>query len=417
MAEKRKRIVITGIGMVSCFGSDPDLFYDSLLRGESGVKPITEFEIDDMPTKFAAWAQKVDMDAYVDQKQQRRADPYINYTIYSGKRALEQAGLLGAQIDTNRAGVIVGSGMGGMDKYYEGVSTLQNKGVRRVSPFFIPYIITNMGSGLLAAAVDYRGPNYSISTACATGTHSIVAAANHLILGDADVMLAGGVEASKNRMTVAGFVACHALSERNDAPTKASRPWDIDRDGFVIGEGCAVFVLETLEHCLARGAEDRIIAEYLGGGASCDAYHMTNLRPDGAGIALCIEKAIAHVDKERVNYINCHATSTRMGDMAEIVGIQRAFGEQCKRIKINGTKSMTGHCLGGAGAVELVATIKALERKKLHPTINLDNPEPDLNMDPCAHVAQDFPEIDICLKNSFGFGGHNACIAVGRYQG
>jgi 3-oxoacyl-[acyl-carrier-protein] synthase II len=414
----KKRIVVTGLGLVSCFGTDPDRFYDRLLAGESGVREVDKFRVDDMPTRFAAFVRDFDPEGYVDRKQVRRADIFVTYGLYAGMRALEQAGLKGEALealDKTRCGVIVGSGMGGMEMYYSGVKTLEERGVRRVSPFFVPYIITNMAGGLLATEVGFQGPNYSISTACATATHSVIAAANHIRNGDADVMLAGGVEATGVRITMAGFVACRAMSERNDDPEGASRPWDKSRDGFVMGEGCGVVVLESLEHALARGAP--ILGEYLGGGISCDAYHMTNIRPDGSGIGLCIDNMIrdAGIEKERINYINAHATSTPLGDMAEVEGIKRAFGEHRKNMRMNATKSLIGHCLGGAGAVELVATLKAIERNKLHPTINLKDPEEGLDMDVVRDEAQDF-DIDVALSNSFGFGGHNACIAVSAYR-
>lgn len=415
---KKKRIVITGMGLASCFGTDPEVFYQRLLKGDSGVKEITEFEVDDMPTRFAAWVDDFDPDELVNKKQQRRGDPYVTFTLHAGQRALQRAGLVDEQLealDKTRCGVIVGSGMGGMRKYHEGVATLHERGIRRVSPFFVPYIITNMGGALLGTEVGFLGPNYSISTACATANYSIIAAANHILSGEADVMLAGGMEGAQNRMTLAGFVACQALSQRNDDPQGASRPWDTTRDGFVLGDGGGVFVLESLEHCLARGAEDQIIGEYLGGGISCDAYHMTQIRPDGSGIALCVDKALDGVPKERVNYINAHATATPMGDMAEVTGLEVVFGDQCKKIKMNSTKSMTGHCLGGAGAIELAAVLKQIEHKKLHPTRNLKSPEEGLSFDVSAE-AVDHPDIDVCLSNSFGFGGHNAAIAVARYQ-
>lgn len=407
------------MGMVSCFGTDPDRFYDRLLAGESGVKPITKIPVDDMPTRFGAFVSDFDPDGYVDKKQQRRADPFVTYALYSGLRALEDAGLTKEVLETvdrTRCGCVVGSGMGGMGMYYQGVTMLEEMGVRRVSPFFVPYIITNMAAGLLATEAGFQGPNYSISTACATATHSVVAAANHIRAGDADIMLCGGVEATQLRISMAGFVACRALSTRNDDPQGASRPWDKTRDGFVMGEGCGVFVLESLESALARGAP--IYAEYLGGGMSCDAYHMTNIRPDGSGITLCINNMLrnAEIEPERVNYINAHATSTPLGDMAEVAGIKGAFGDHTKNIKVNATKSLIGHCLGGAGAIEMVTTLQALRRKKLHPTINLRDPEDDLDLDIVRDEAQDH-DIDVAVSNSFGFGGHNACLALSNYSG
>lgn len=414
---KKRRVVITGIGLTSCFGSDPDHFYDQLLAGKSGVNPITEFQTDDLPTRFAAWVKDFNPDGYIDKKQLRRADPYINYTIYAGKRALEAAGLTGdalEELNKKRCGVLIGSGMGGMEMYHKGVVTLHERGVRRVTPFFVPYIITNMGSGLLATEMGFRGPNYSISTACATGCHSFISAANHIRMGDADLMLCGGCEATQNRITIAGFVALHALSERNDEPTQASRPWDKNRDGFVLGEGCGVFVLEELEHALARGAP--ILGEYLGGAVNSDAYHMTNIRPDGSGITDCINLAIdsAGIDRRRINYVNAHATSTPLGDMAEVAGIRGALDKDTSHVKMNGTKSMTGHALGGAAALELIVVLKAIERNRLHPTINSEDLE-DVGIDICQGVAVDH-KVDVALKNSFGFGGHNAAILLSAYK-
>lgn len=414
-SQKRKRIVITGRGLVSCFGTQVDRFYDRLLEGESGVRPIQEFDTENLPTKFAAWVRDFDPEEYVDRKMARRADPYINFAIYAGKRALEDAGLLGAgleRLDRTKCGVLIGSGMGGMAKYHEGVRIFHERGVKRVSPFFVPFIITNMGGALLAMDVGFQGPNYSISTACATGNYAIISAANHILRGEADLMLAGGVEAACNPISLGGFVACHALSERNDAPQQASRPWDCNRDGFVMGEGCGVIVLETLEHALKRGAP--IYGEYLGGGVTCDAYHMTNMREDGSGIARAIEVALeqAEIAKEEVDYINAHATSTPLGDMTEIAGFQRVFGDHCKKLLMNGTKSLIGHSLGAAGAIESIVILEALKRQELHPTLNLEDPEPALNIDAIPHKKRKAP-LRVALNNSAGFGGHNAAILFG----
>lgn len=409
----KKRVVVTGMGLTSCFGSNIDSFYDRLLTGESGVAPITEFRVEDFPTRFAAWVQDFEPGDYVDHKLRRRGDPIVDYTVYAGKRAVEDAGLTGAELNKERCGIIVGSGMGGMRKYYNGVCMLEDKGVRRVSPFFVPYIITNAGGATLAIDLGYKGPNYSVSTACATGSFSIINAANHIRMGDADLMVCGGVEATQNRMTLGGFVACRALSERNDDPTRASRPWDKGRDGFVLGEGCGVLILESLDHALARGA--KIYAEYLGGGLSCDAYHITMGPQNGSGIAQAIDSAIrdAEISKERVNYINAHATSTVIGDASEAAGVRMAFGDHCKNIKMNATKSMIGHALGGAAGIEAVVTVMAMRRGELHPTINQDDPE-DIGIDVCPNAAQKY-EVDVALKNSFGFGGHNASILFGQY--
>jgi 3-oxoacyl-[acyl-carrier-protein] synthase II len=306
--------------------------------------------------------------------------------------------------------------MGGMSVFYEGVDTLLNKTYRRLTPFFVPYIITNMGGALLAIDIGFEGPNYSISTACATSNYCIHAAAQQIREGKADIMLCGGAEAPITPIGLAGFVAIKALSTRNEDPTKASRPWDQGRDGFVMGEGCGVLLLESLEHALARGAP--IYAEYLGGSVNCDAYHMTDPRQDGETVARCMEEALidAGISKQRVNYINAHATSTMVGDLCEIHAIRNVFGPHAHNIKINATKSMIGHCLGAAGGIEAIALIQAIRTGKLHPTINHDRPEPALEgFDVIANCAKEYT-IDVALSNSFGFGGHNSTLVFAGYQ-
>lgn len=413
---KKKRIVITGMGIVSCFGNDVDIFYDNLLAGKSGVGPLTRFPCDDYPTRFAATINDFNPGDYIDKKQARRIDPFIAYALVAGKKALEKASLdVDAlnKLDKNRCGVLVGSGMGGMNVFAEGVQALLEKGNRRVTPFLVPYIITNMAGGLLAIDTGFMGPCYSISTACATANNAIIAAANHIRQGDADLMIAGGSEAAITPLGVAGFCSCKALSQRNDEPQRASRPWDKNRDGFVIGEGAGVIVLESLEHALARNAP--ILAEYLGGGISCDAHHMTEPRQDGAGVALCLANALADagVSAERVNYINAHATSTPVGDMAEIKALKKIFSKR-GQIAINATKSMIGHCLGAAGGMEAVATIKAIMSGRIHPTINLENPEEE-SLDFHLPTSAENHKIDVALSNSFGFGGHNASLVFAPY--
>jgi 3-oxoacyl-[acyl-carrier-protein] synthase II len=416
---KKKRIVVTGMGVVSCFGNDVDEFYNALLAGKSGVRPITHFPCEDYPTRFCANVPEFDTADYIDKKQARRVDPFILYSIVAGKKALEMAGLTGdalSHLNKLRAGILIGSGMGGMRTFYEGATTLYSKGFRRLSPFFVPYIITNMGGALLAIDLGFMGPNYSISTACATANYSICSAANHIRLGHADLMICGGAEAACYPIGMTGFIANKALSERNDAPEKASRPWDKDRDGFVLGEGAGTLVLESLEHAQARGAP--ILAEYLGGSVSCDAYHITALREDGFGISHCMEEALrdAGVSKEEVNYINAHATATPAGDMVEVGAIHKVFGSHAKNLKMNATKSLTGHCLGAAGGVEAVVIIKAIQTGMLHPTLNLDNPEPGLgDIDPVAHTAKAHP-VNVALSNSFGFGGHNSTVVFAPYR-
>lgn len=411
--DKKKRIVVTGIGIVSCFGNDVDQFYQSLLEGKSGVKAISRFPTDDFPAKIAATIDDFDPGDYIDKKQSRRLDPYIKYTIVAGKRALEGGAISLDDLDKERVGVLVGSGMGGMEVYTAGVETLTQKGSKWVSPFFVPYIITNIAGSFLAEEHGFMGPNYSISTACATANYSIIAAANHIRRGDADMMLTGGVEAAIQPMGLAGFCALKALSTRNDEPQKASRPFDQGREGFVMGEGAAVLVLESLEHALKRGAT--IYAEYLGGGISCDAYHITSPHPEGKGVALCIERALADADitPEDVNYINAHATATPAGDVAEIKALHKVF-KNPEKIKMNATKSMIGHCLGASGGMEAVATIMGIKTGMIHPTINLENPEPILNFD-TPTKAEEW-NIKAGISNSFGFGGHNATVVFAPYR-
>lgn len=413
----KKRVVVTGLGVVSCFGNDVQVLFDNLLAGNSGMRTITDFPVEEYPTRFAATINRFDPEVYVEKKQARRIDKCIAYGIVACKKALESAQLpidTSATIDKKRCGVILGSGMGGMSVFSDGVQTLLEKGPRRITPFFIPYVLTNMSGALFAMDVGYMGPNYSISTACATGNNSIIAAAQHIRNGDADLMVCGGVEGGILPIGLAGFCACKALSQRNEEPTKASRPWDKGRDGFVMGEGAGVLVLESLEHALKRGAT--ILAEYLGGGNSCDAHHITEPRSDGEGVALSLHRALhdAGVRPEDVNYINAHATSTPAGDMAEINALKAVFKET-SGITINGTKSMIGHGLGAAGGLEAVVVVKSIMEGKVHPTINLDDPEEEIKK---FNVPTDAENLDIkvALSNSFGFGGHNAVLVFGPYK-
>lgn len=413
---EKKRVVITGLGIVSCFGTDVEQFYTSLLEGKSGIREITGFDVSEYPTRFAGAVADFETDGYIDKKQARRVDPFITYSLIAGKKALEMAGLLGTEIDPRKGGVIIGSGMGGMSMFESGVTTLNEKGFKRLSPFFVPYIITNMASALLAMDVGYRGPNYSISTACATANHCIISAAEHIRNGEADIMICGGSEAPLNPIGLAGFVACKALSTRNDEPEKASRPWDKERDGFVMGEGAGVLVLESLESAQKRGAT--ILAEYLGGAVNCDAHHITEPHPEGLGVAECIEDAFADakIPKEQISYINAHATSTPAGDLCEVRAVKKFFGEHTKNIVMNGTKSMTGHCLGAAAGIEAIATVKAIQTGMIHPTINIENMEEELHDFIIPQKAPGKRNITAAMSNSFGFGGHNASIILGPYH-
>ena len=306
--------------------------------------------------------------------------------------------------------------MGGLHVLWEGTRTIINKGYKRLTPFFIPYIIPNMGGALLAIDLGFQGPVYSISTACATSNYAILSAANHIERGDADLMLCGGAEAAINPIGLSGFVAVKALSERNDAPEKASRPWDKNRDGFVLGEGAGMLVLESYEHASKRGAP--ILAEFLGGALSCDAHHITEPDPSGRGVKLCMEKALedAGVRKEEIDYINAHATSTLVGDMCEVRAIKDLFQGHCSHLKMNATKSLIGHSLGAASAIEAIVTIKALLSGKLHPTLNLDDPEPELEgLDAVPHKAKEH-RVQVAMTNSFGFGGHNSSLIFAQFK-
>ncbi|XP_030530333.1 3-oxoacyl-[acyl-carrier-protein] synthase I, chloroplastic-like [Rhodamnia argentea] len=415
--DPKKRVVITGMGLVSVFGSDIDTFYSKLLEGESGISLIDRFDASSFSVRFAGQIRNFSSKGYIDGKNDRRLDDCWRYCIVAGKRALED-GNLGPEVldamDKTRIGVLVGTGMGGISVFSNGVEALVQKGYKKITPFFIPYSITNMGSALLAIDTGLMGPNYSISTACATANYCFYAAANHIRRGEADIMVVGGTEAAVMPSGVGGFIACRALSQRNEDPKGASRPWDKDRDGFVMGEGAGVLIMESLEHALKRGAN--IIAEYLGGAVTCDAHHMTDPRSDGLGVSSCISKSLddAGVSPEEVNYVNAHATSTLAGDLAEVNAIKKVF-KDTSEIKMNGTKSMIGHGLGAAGGLEAIATIKAITTGWLHPTINQDNIELDVTIDTVPNVKKQH-EVNVAISNSFGFGGHNSVVVFSPYS-
>ncbi|KAI3689883.1 hypothetical protein L2E82_47853 [Cichorium intybus] len=418
--DPKKRVVITGMGLVSVFGNDVDTFYDKLLEGQSGITLIDKFDASTFPTRFAGQIRDFSSVGYIDAKNDRRLDDCWRYCLVAAKKALEDANL-GPEIlktmDKTRIGVLVGSGMGGTSVISSAVEALILKGFKKISPFFIPYSITNMGSALIAIDTGLMGPNYSISTACATANYSFCSAANHIRRGDADVMVAGGTEAGIHPAGVGGFVACRALSQRNDEPHRASRPWDQSRDGFVIGEGSGVLIMESLEHATKRGAN--ILAEYLGGGITSDAYHLTEPRKDGLGVSSCITKCLedSGISPEEVNYVNCHATSTPAGDLAEVNAIKKVF-KDTSEMKMNGTKartSMIGHGLGAAGGLEAIVCIKAINTGWLHPTINQDNLEPLVDIDTVPNVKKQH-EVNVALSNSFGFGGHNSVVAFAPFK-
>ncbi|KAF6003114.1 3-oxoacyl- acyl-carrier-protein -synthase [Cyanidiococcus yangmingshanensis] len=415
----RKRVVVTGMGIVSCFGSDVETFYQKLLAGESGVRVIDKFDCASWDTHIAAWISpdQIQTDGYIAPKLARRLDSVLKYTLIAGKRALEHAGIgIGTEafqaLRKDRVGAVVGSGMGGLETLAEGCEKLSTGGVRRMSPFFIPYSITNMGSSLLAMEGDLHGPNYSVSTACATSNYAIHNSYLHIIQGDADVMLCGGSEAAVIPIGLGGFIACRALSKRNDEPTRASRPWDKHRDGFVMGEGSGILVLESLEHAKARGAP--ILCEYLGGAYTNDAYSVTEPIPEGTEVARCIQFALtdANVEPSQVNYINAHATSTPLGDMAEYRALSTVF--DAKKITMNATKSLIGHALGAAGGLEAVATIMGIRTGELHPTINAEETEPEIEADIVPNIKKKM-QVEVGISSSFGFGGHNSVCVFAPY--
>ncbi|SPN74026.1 3-oxoacyl-[acyl-carrier-protein] synthase 2,3-oxoacyl-(acyl carrier protein) synthase II,Enoyl reductase domain of yeast-type FAS1,beta-ketoacyl-acyl-carrier-protein synthase II,Beta-ketoacyl synthase, N-terminal domain [Chlamydia serpentis] len=412
----KKRVVVTGVGVVSCLGNEVDTFYDNLLAGVSGVRTITAFPCEDYATRFAGWIPEFNPEPYLDKKQARRVDPFITYAMVAAKKAIAMSRWDKDHLpaDPVRCGAIIGSGMGGLSTLDQGMERLLVTH-KKLSPFFIPYIITNMAPALIAMDFGLMGPNYSISTACATANYCIDAAYQHLVSGRADMIICGGTEAAVNRIGLEGFIANRALSERNDAPAQASRPWDRDRDGFVLGEGAGILILETLENALRRHAP--IFAEVLGSYLTCDAFHITAPRDDGEGITACVLGALdsAGIPKERVNYVNAHGTSTPLGDISEVLALKKAFGSHIKNLRMNSTKSLIGHCLGAAGGIEAVVTIQAILTGKLHPTINLDNPITEIeDFDVVANKAQDW-DIDVAMSNSFGFGGHNSTILFSRY--
>ncbi|GAQ87172.1 3-ketoacyl-acyl carrier protein synthase [Klebsormidium nitens] len=417
--DPNKRVVITGMGLCSVFGNDPDTFYEKLLAGTSGITEIDRFDASKFPTRFAGQIKNFDVENEIDGKNARRLDDCLKYGLVAGKKALRMAGLEGdglKDVDKTRVGVLVGSGMGGLTVFQDGVQALVSKGYKKISPFFIPYAITNMGGALLGIECGFMGPNYSISTACATSNYAFYAAANHIRRGEADIMVAGGIEAPIIPVGLGGFVACRALSTRNDDPQTASRPWDKDREGFVMGEGGGVLIMESLANAEKRGA--KILAEYLGGSINCDAYHMTDPHPSGLGVSTCIKLALkdAGVAPEEVNYINAHATSTIVGDLAEVNAVKKVFSK-ADHIKMNGTKSMIGHCLGAAGGLEAIATLKAIETGYVHPTINQINPEPEVTdfVDTVPNVKAKH-EVEVAISNSFGFGGHNSAVVFAPYK-
>lgn len=383
------------------------------MEGKSGISQIEAFDTTDYPTKIASSVKDFNPEDYIDKKEARRMDRFVQFGIAASKKALEDAGLDMDQTNRDRVGVIVGSGIGGLGTWEEQHRILLEKGVKRVSPFFIPMMIANMASGHISMMIGARGPNTAAVSACATGTHSIGDAFKIIQRGDADVMICGGAEATIRPIGMAGFCAMRAMSTRNDEPERASRPFDVDRDGFVMGEGSGVLVLESLEHALQRGA--RIYAEVAGYGMSADAHHITE--PDPEGPALCMTRAIqdAGFQPEQIDYINAHGTSTPVGDKSETRAIKAALGNHARNVAISSTKSMTGHLLGAAGGVEAVICALTLQHGMIPPTINLENQDPECDLDYVPNVPRK-ADVRTAMSNSFGFGGHNATVVLTKYE-
>ncbi|WP_159738318.1 beta-ketoacyl-ACP synthase II [Vibrio atypicus] len=406
----KRRVVVTGMGMLSPVGNTVESSWKALLAGQSGIVNIEHFDAENFSTRFAGLVKDFDCTEYMSKKDARKMDLFIQYGIAAGIQALDDSGLQINEENAPRVGVAIGSGIGGLELIETGHTALVGKGPRKVSPFFVPSTIVNMVAGNLSIMRGLRGPNIAISTACTTGLHNIGHAARMIAYGDADAMVAGGSEKASTPLGMAGFGAAKALSTRNDEPQKASRPWDKDRDGFVLGDGAGVMVLEEYEHAKARGA--KIYAELVGFGMSGDAYHMTSPSEDGSGGALAMEAAMrdAGVTGTQIGYVNAHGTSTPAGDVAEIKGVKRALGEEgAKQVKVSSTKSMTGHLLGAAGSVEAIITVMSLVDQIVPPTINLDNPEEGLDIDLVPHTAKEV-EMDYAICNSFGFGGTNGSL-------
>ena len=403
----KRRVVVTGLGVVSPVGIGVDTAWANIVAGKSGITRITKFDPSNFSSQIAGEVKGFDVSQYLPAKEARRMDTFIQYGLAAAIEAVKDSGIEATEENAERIGVSIGSGIGGLGLIEETNDTYDEGGPRKVSPFFIPGTIINMISGNLSIMFGFKGPNVSIVTACTTGTHSIGDAARMIEYGDADVMIAGGAEAAITELSVAGFASARALSSRNDDPATASRPWDKDRDGFVIGEGAGVMVLEEYEHAKTRGA--KIYAELSGYGMSADAYHMTAPNMDGPRRSMRNALNNAGINPDQVQFVNAHGTSTPLGDANETNAIKAAFGDHAKNIVVNSTKSMTGHLLGGAGGLESVFTVLSIHHQVSPPTINIFNQDPECDLDFCANTARDM-KIDIALKNNFGFGGTNGSL-------
>ncbi len=411
---QNKRVVITGLGAITPIGKNLAEYWDGLLQGRSGVGSVTLFDASKHACQIAAEVKDFDPHQYLDKKDAKRMDRFAQFGVCASKQAIADAELEINDLNADRVGVLIGTGVGGLKVMEDQNENLLTKGPRKVSPFTIPMMIANMAAGLTAIHTGAKGPNSCTVTACAAGSHAIGDAFRLIQGGYADAMICGGAEAAVTPLSFAGFCSAKALSTRNDDPDRASRPFDRDRDGFVMGEGSGILLLEELEHALARGA--KIYAEMVGYGMTCDAYHMTSPVPGGQGAAKAIELALADGDlqPEQVDYINAHGTSTQANDSNETKAIKKALGARAEEVVVSSTKSMTGHLLGGSGGIEAVATVMAIQNNKVPPTINLANPDDECDLDYIANQSRDC-EVNVALSNSFGFGGHNVTLAFKKY--
>ncbi len=408
------RVVITGLGVISPVGIGKDVFWQNLIEGKSGIGPVTRFDVQDMPTKIAGEVNDFEPGMYMDKKEARRMDRFSQFALAAAKMAVSDAELNLESEERQRIGVVLGCGIGGVITFEEQKEVLMKRGPGRVSPFFVPMLISNMGAGQISISLGLQGPSNTVVTACASSTNAVGEAFRLLQRGDVDVVLAGGTEAPLTPLAFAGFCSMKAMSTSNDEPTRASRPFDRERDGFIMGEGSGVLVLETLDHALARNAH--IYAEVAGYGSTCDAHHITAPSPGGAGAARAMEIAIkdAGMVPADISYINAHGTSTDANDATETAAIKKIFGPAARNVAISSTKSMTGHLMGASGAIELIACAKAIEENVVPPTINLENPDPECDLDYVPNEARRM-SVKAAMSNSLGFGGHNATVVLKKY--
>ena len=409
------RVVITGMGAITPVGNSVEEFWKNLKDGISGIDRVSRFDPSQFSTQIVGEVKGFDASKYMEKKEARRMDLVQQYAVACAQQAFDQSGLRSDSLDPERAGVVVGSGIGGIETFEKQHAILLNQGPNRVSPFFIPMMIIDMCAGLISMRFNFKGPNYAIVSACSSGAHAIADAFRIIQRGEADVVITGGSEASITPTSLAGFCAARAISTRNDEPQKASRPFDKERDGFVMSEGAGILILESLNHAQKRGA--KIFAEILGVGMTADAYHITAPAPGGEGAIKAMRLALKDADltPNSVDYINSHGTSTDLNDLTETLAIKVVFGEKAKKIPVNSTKSMIGHLLGAGGAVELIATIQSIEERVLHPTINYEFPDPECDLDYVPNQMRKV-NVDVALSNSFGFGGHNISIAVRKFM-